>query len=67
MNMIKILMLLSFLFAAGSVLADTLQYTTDNGAIDGYDPVSYFTEGQAERGSAEITAEVLCSGYGPWG
>ena len=57
MNMIKILMLLSFLFAAGSVLADTSQYTTDNGAIDGYDPVSYFTEGQAERGSTDITAQ----------
>jgi hypothetical protein len=38
-------------------MADTLQYSTENGAIDGYDPVSYFVDGRAERGSVEITAE----------
>lgn len=43
------------LFAATSGAAETLQYTTANGAIDGYDPVSYFTEGQAKRGSPDIT------------
>ena len=37
--------------------ADTLQYTTENGAIDGYDPVSYFTGGGAERGSPDITSQ----------
>ncbi len=53
----KTLMLLSFLAAATSSVAETLQYETENGAIDGYDPVSYFTDGQAERGSQAITAE----------
>ncbi len=51
----KALLLLSFLVAATSGAADTLQYTTENGAIDGYDPVSYFTNDQAERGSPDIT------------
>jgi YHS domain-containing protein len=53
----KTLLLLSFLVAATSGAADTLQYTTENGAIDGYDPVSYFTNDQAERGSPDITTE----------
>ena len=53
----KVLVLLSFLIAATSSAADTLQYTTENGAIDGYDPVSYFTSDQAERGSPDITTE----------
>lgn len=57
MNMHKALLLLSILMVATSSGADTLQYVTKNGAIDGYDPVSYFTEGQAERGSPDITAE----------
>ncbi len=57
MNGFKALMLLSFLAAATSSVAETLQYATDNGAIDGYDPVSYFTDGQAERGSPGITVE----------
>lgn len=45
------------LFVATSSIADTLQYSTDNGAIDGYDPVAYFTKGNAERGSPDISAE----------
>lgn len=45
-----------FLSMATASVADTLQYVTENGAIDGYDPVSYFTEGRPERGSAEITS-----------
>lgn len=57
MNMIRILFLFVLFSAGGNSLADTLQYTTENGAIDGYDPVSYFVDGQAQRGSAEITAE----------
>ncbi len=57
MNRFKALMLLSFLAAATSSVAETLQYATENGAIDGYDPVSYFTDGQAERGSPGISAE----------
>ena len=55
--MIRILFLLALICAGGNSLADTLQFTTENGAIDGYDPVSYFVDGQALRGSAEITAE----------
>ena len=57
MNRFKTLMLLSFLAAATSSVAETLQYATENGAIDGYDAVSYITDGQAERGSPDITAE----------
>jgi hypothetical protein len=53
----KALLLLSFLIAATTGAADTLQYSTENGAIDGYDPVSYFTNDQAERGSPDITTE----------
>ena len=32
-------------------------YTTQNGAIDGYDPVAYFTSGTATAGDPRITAE----------
>ena len=53
----KILLVLSFLLAATTVDADTLQYATDRGAIDGYDTVSYFTNGRPERGNPNITAE----------
>lgn len=48
---------LLYLFAASIGTADTLQYSTENGAIDGYDPVSYFTDDRAERGLADITTE----------
>jgi YHS domain-containing protein len=57
MNKYKALLLLSLLIAATAGAADTLQYATSNGAIDGYDPVSYFTDGAAQRGSPDITAE----------
>ena len=30
---------------------------TDAGAIDGYDPVAYFTQGEAVQGAPQITAE----------
>jgi hypothetical protein len=54
----KILMsLFSFLLIATSVNAGTLQYSTDKGAIDGYDVVSYFSDGRAERGKPDITTE----------
>ena len=56
-SMNKILLVLSFLLAATTVDADTLQYATDRGAIDGYDTVSYFTNGRPERGNPNITAE----------
>ena len=57
MRMYKIFLPLLLLFTATSGAADTLQYATANGAIDGYDPVSYFTDGAAKRGSPDITAE----------
>ena len=53
--MTRFLLALSILLLATSSGADTLQYATENGAIDGYDPVSYFTEGAAKRGSPDIT------------
>jgi YHS domain-containing protein len=57
MNMIRIFTLLFLLCTTSVGIAGTLQYTTENGAIDGYDPVSYFTAGQPQRGSEEITAQ----------
>jgi len=48
---------LALVLTLSTSLAETLQYSTDNGAIDGYDPVSYFVDGRAERGSADIVAE----------
>ena len=57
MNITKIALILFFVFTFSTSSADTLQYSTENGAIDGYDPVSYFTNDQAERGLADITTE----------
>lgn len=48
---------IAFVLASGTSMADTPQYSTENGAIDGYDAVSYFVDGRAERGSADITAK----------
>ena len=56
MTRYKSLSIIAFLFAASQSHADTLQYSTENGAIDGYDPVSYFTKGRAEPGSPDIAA-----------
>jgi len=52
----KYLLVLVLLFAAIQGRAETLQYVTENGAIDGYDPVSYFTAARAEPGSPDIVA-----------
>jgi hypothetical protein len=57
MKLNTIMLIIFLLFTATTSAADTLQYSTENGAIDGYDPVSYFTENQPERGSPDITAE----------
>jgi YHS domain-containing protein len=57
MRIFKTALLSSFVFASSISLADTPQYSTENGAIDGYDPVSYFTNDQAEQGSPDIIAE----------
>lgn len=57
MRILKGALVLLFVFAFRISSADTLQYSTENGAIDGYDPVSYYTNHRAERGSPDITAE----------
>ena len=57
MNTIKIALTIFCVFTFSTSAAGTLQYSTENGAINGYDPVSYFTNDQAERGSANITTE----------
>ena len=57
MNTFKTLAFLALFCFPSICMADTLQYVTDNGAIGGYDPVSYFTSKRAEQGSPETTAE----------
>jgi hypothetical protein len=57
MNHCKAILTISLLLAATTSFADTLQDATENGAIDGFDPVSYFSENRPERGSSNITAE----------
>jgi len=57
MRNLKGTLFLLFVLALRISAADTLQYSTKNGAIDGYDPVSYFTNHRAERGSPDITTE----------
>ena len=57
MTTFRILLMYSMLIAATTSAADTLQYSTENGAIDGYDPVSYFSDNKAERGSLDISTE----------
>jgi YHS domain-containing protein len=53
----RAILIISLLLAATASFADTPQYATGNGAIDGFDPVSYFSENRPERGSSDITAE----------
>jgi len=57
MNKHIIFLIFTFLLATTDVNADVLQYSTDRGAIDGYDTVSYFTDGRPEHGKSEFTAE----------
>jgi YHS domain-containing protein len=45
------------LLGAGPALADGKIYTSWGVAIDGTDPVSYFTEGKPVEGSRDITAD----------
>ena len=44
-------------YVASSIgmFADEPYFTTDQGAIDGYDPVAFFTMGRAVRGDPEIS------------
>ena len=48
---------LALLFAASLTHADTPVFSTDKGAIRGYDPVAYFTDGEATKGRAEFTVD----------
>jgi hypothetical protein len=57
MTILKMTLALLFALTFNNSVAATLLYSTENGAIDGYDPVSYFEDGRAERGSADITAQ----------
>ncbi len=53
----KHLTLLAFLVLAASAPAQTLVNTNRSGlALQGYDPVSYFTDNAATEGSADITS-----------
>lgn len=52
--LIWVIMLVIF----GSCMKETKEvFTTADGAINGYDPVSYFSEGGPSKGSPEFTAE----------
>lgn len=42
-----------FTLRSSGVLGGKPLYATENGAIDGYDPVSYFAEGEARKGAVE--------------
>lgn len=57
MNIHKFLVPALLLFAGTAGAEEALQYATANGAIDGYDPVAYFTDGAAKPGSPNITTE----------
>ena len=57
MNKNTTFLMLFFLLATATVNADTLQYATDQGALNGYDTVSYFTDSRPELGNPDITAE----------
>ena len=53
--------ILSLLLFAGTAVAQKSQeapvFSTRSGAIDGYDPVAYFTSGQPAEGQPDITFE----------
>ena len=48
---------IALILIATLVYAGSPVFTTDAGAIRGYDPVAYFTEEQAVKGSADIRHE----------
>jgi YHS domain-containing protein len=56
-----LLLLATFSFAQSKTFKPV--YSTDAGAIQGYDPVAYFTEGKAVKGQADISLEW---GGGAW-
>ncbi len=57
-NSIKSLAAVSVLAFAGSTFAADIDMNADANdvALHGYDPVSYFTDGEASKGSSEYTA-----------
>jgi YHS domain-containing protein len=57
MKRIRILCLLAVAFAAQGAFAADVNVDANGVAIQGYDPVAYFTEEKAVRGSNEFRAE----------
>jgi YHS domain-containing protein len=54
----RIAAILSFALFAASASAGSFVWGADKGlAIDGYDPVAYFTDGKPEKGRPEFTAD----------
>ncbi len=51
------LLLLTLLIAGPALALDPVNASFFGGAIKGYDPVAYFTEGKAVKGSKEFTYE----------
>lgn len=54
----RVAVVLSFALFATSASAGSVIWGADKGlAIDGYDPVAYFTEGKPEKGRTEFTLD----------
>ena len=52
-----ILLALAVIFSVGCASAQKKTFSTDEGAIRGYDPVAYFTLGKPVKGKSEISAK----------
>lgn len=57
MKFLSILVLSLGMLFSSAVLAEEPVYQKDGLAIDGYDPVAYFTIGKAMRGNADFSTE----------
>lgn len=54
----RVAVVMSLALLAMSASAGSLIWGADKGlAVDGYDPVAYFTNGEPEKGSAEFTVD----------
>lgn len=53
------LLLAGVVLSAGVSAAKDPVFATDHGAIRGYDPIAYFTEGKPVRGRAEYSTEHM--------
>lgn len=51
----SVLMAAALLFSMPALAAKEPVFSTDDGAIRGYDPVAYFIQGQAVKGSRDIS------------